>query len=74
MVLAAVGHTAVHVDAVGTVVLVEAVAEVVVIDADGAEVGGDDAPLPHEMIDDSSTRQLREMLTHGTGIQQVKGN
>jgi hypothetical protein len=30
--------------------------------------------LPPEMIDDSSTRQLREMLTHGTGIQQVKGN
>lgn len=61
MLLAAVGHTAVHVESAGAVVLVGVVVEVVVIEGD--ELGGDDALLPHAMIDTESTTKIPATAT-----------
>ena len=49
--------------------LVDAVVEVVVIDVEGDEVGGDDALLPHAMIDTESTTKIPATATRRFTVQ-----
>ena len=60
MVLAAVGHTAVHVAAAGPFVLVGAVmvVEGAAIDVEAVDVDGDDVLLPHARTDTESTAKI----------------
>jgi hypothetical protein len=69
VVLAAVGHTAVHVESAGVVVLAGAVVEVVLMDVEGDEVGGDDALLPHAIIDTESTIKIPATATRRFTVQ-----